>query len=216
MSASSNRGRSTRSESTSKAIGRCSSSTLALKQVISLAVKASSIPPTESTDCAISSAVRRSVPFEHHVLDKMRDPVAFGRFAARSGAQPDAHRNRTHVRHLFRDDHQAVRKFRAFDIAYRLIHGCNCGTRSNENAMCLLGSRAGRNFNSESFLTRRIGKGLTTRTDASSTRPNTRRGTTPGHRSPQTAVGARTYGMVAEVSWEKALSTLLESTAVTT
>ena len=49
---------------------------------------------------------------EDHVLDEMRDPVALGRFAARSRAQPDAHRNRTHVRHLLRDDHEAVRQFR--------------------------------------------------------------------------------------------------------
>src|SRR5262249_24299783 len=64
MSSLAKRGRRTRSASTSNAMGRCSSSTLALKQIISLAVKASSMPPTESTAPAISSALRRSVPLK--------------------------------------------------------------------------------------------------------------------------------------------------------
>jgi hypothetical protein len=78
MSASSNRGRSTRSESTSKATGKCSSSTFALKQVISFAVKASSIPPSESIDCAISSAVRRSVPLNTMCSMKCAIPLLSG------------------------------------------------------------------------------------------------------------------------------------------
>ena len=44
------------------AMGRCSSSTLMLKQMHSLAVKASMLPPMESTWRAISSAVRCLVP----------------------------------------------------------------------------------------------------------------------------------------------------------
>ena len=85
MSSASNRGCSTRSERTSTATGMCSSSTFALKQVISLAVNASSIPPTESTDCAISSAVRLLVPLNtmcsmkcarpFRSMDSARDPV---------------------------------------------------------------------------------------------------------------------------------------------
>src|SRR6266446_5971961 len=78
MSASSNRGRNTRSESTSKATGKCSSSTFALKQVISFAVKASSIPPSESIDCAISSAVRRSVPLNTMCSMKWAIPLLSG------------------------------------------------------------------------------------------------------------------------------------------
>src|SRR5437763_15038385 len=48
----------TRSDRTSKALGRCSSRTLVEKLVYSLAVKASRWPPIESADRAISSAVR--------------------------------------------------------------------------------------------------------------------------------------------------------------
>ena len=58
--------------------GKCSSSTFALKQVISLAVNASSIPPTESTDCAISSAVRFSVPLKTMCSMKWAIPLRSG------------------------------------------------------------------------------------------------------------------------------------------
>ena len=106
MSTWSNRGRSTRSDSTSNAIGKCSSSTLALKQVISLAVKASRRPAGSNHrlrdllgQCVALGALK------NHVLDKVRDPIVRRRFAARARAQPDPHRNRTHVRQLFRDDY---------------------------------------------------------------------------------------------------------------
>src|ERR1700735_4647850 len=59
-----NFGSSTLSPSTSKAFGRCSSSTRVLKHTISFAVNASSMPPTRSTSRAMSSAVRRLVPWK--------------------------------------------------------------------------------------------------------------------------------------------------------
>ncbi len=59
---------------------------------------------------------------EHHVLDEVRDPVAFRRFAARTCAYPNAHRHGTHVRHPFGHHDEAVRQLRAFDIAYWLVH----------------------------------------------------------------------------------------------
>ena len=59
---------------------------------------------------------------EDHVLNEMREAVILRRFTARSRSQPDAHRDRTHVRHLLRDDYESVRQFRAFDITYRLAH----------------------------------------------------------------------------------------------
>ena len=49
-----------------------------LKQVISLAVNASIIPPTESIDCAISSAVRRSVPLKTMCSMKCAMPLFSG------------------------------------------------------------------------------------------------------------------------------------------
>src|SRR5208283_4631311 len=76
-----NLGRNTRSANTSNAIGRCSSSTFALKQICSLEVKASSIPPTESISRAIPSAERRSVPLNTICSRKWAIPfsVAFSR-----------------------------------------------------------------------------------------------------------------------------------------
>ena len=70
-----NTGFSTRSLKTSIAMGMCSSSTLVLKQTHSLAVKASMLPPMEST-CA-GDFLRGAMlgPLEHHVLDEMRNPV---------------------------------------------------------------------------------------------------------------------------------------------
>ena len=80
---------------------------------------------------------------EDHVLDEVRDAVALRRFAARSRAQPDAHRNRTHVRHFFRDDHEAVRKLRAFNVARRLSHFVivsHAGSEREPRAgLCVLG-----------------------------------------------------------------------------
>ncbi len=78
MSASSNRGRKTRSERTSKAMGKCSSRTFALKLVISFAVNASIIPPTASMVCAISSAVRFSVPLKTMCSMKCAMPLRSG------------------------------------------------------------------------------------------------------------------------------------------
>ena len=75
MSSSSNLGDRTRSDKTSKASGKCSSSTLALKQTISLEVKASSIPPTRSISRAICSAERRSVPLKTMCSMKWEMPL---------------------------------------------------------------------------------------------------------------------------------------------
>ena len=76
---------------------------------------------------------------EHHVLDEMRDAVALRRFGARSRAEPNAHGNRAHVRHLLRDDHHAVRQFRSLDIACWLIHCVYCGIRAAVNANSMAG-----------------------------------------------------------------------------
>ena len=53
---------------------------------------------------------------EQHVLDEVRDAVLLRRFAARAGAHPDAHRNRAHVRHGFRDHAHAVSERGHLDI----------------------------------------------------------------------------------------------------
>ena len=53
-------------------------------------------------------AARRA--FEDHVLDEMRDAVQLGRFAARAGAHPDAHRDGMHVLHRLGDDHEPIRQ----------------------------------------------------------------------------------------------------------
>src|SRR5215469_1239576 len=85
MSFSAKVGCSTRSLRTSSAMGTCSSSTFMLKQTHSLAVKASMLPPMESTWRAISSAVRCLVPLKtmcsikwempFHCRSSSRDPV---------------------------------------------------------------------------------------------------------------------------------------------
>src|SRR6266699_3774426 len=77
-SSESNFGRRTRSAITSKAMGRCSSSTLALKQICSLEVKASSMPPTESISRAMASAERRSVPLKTMCSMKWAKPFSSG------------------------------------------------------------------------------------------------------------------------------------------
>jgi hypothetical protein len=51
---------------------------LVLKQTSSLAVKASRLPPIESTERAISSAERLGGALEQHVLDEVRDAVLLG------------------------------------------------------------------------------------------------------------------------------------------
>ncbi len=68
----------TRSERMSKTSGRCSSSTLALKLTISLAVKASRLPPMESTDRAMSSAERLVVPLNTMCSMKCEMPFSSG------------------------------------------------------------------------------------------------------------------------------------------
>ncbi len=77
-SSESNFGRNTKSAITSNAIGRCSSKTLALKQICSLDVNASSIPPTESISRAIASAERRSVPLKTMCSMKCASPFSSG------------------------------------------------------------------------------------------------------------------------------------------
>src|SRR2546429_558789 len=85
ISLASNTGLRTRSLRISRAVGTCSSSTLTLKQMHSLAVKASMFPPMESTCRAISSAVRLLVPLKtmcsmkceipFHCASSSREPV---------------------------------------------------------------------------------------------------------------------------------------------
>ena len=62
----------------SSAVGTCSSSTLTLKQMHSLAVKASMLPPMESTWRAISSAVRCLVPLNTMCSMKWEMPFHSG------------------------------------------------------------------------------------------------------------------------------------------
>ncbi len=64
----------------------------------------------ESTERAISSAERFVGAFEDHVLDEVRDPVLIGRLAARAGADPNAQRHGSDVRHVFGDHPDAVRR----------------------------------------------------------------------------------------------------------
>src|SRR5438445_11540076 len=77
-SSESNFGRRTRSAMMSKAMGKCSSRILALKQICSLEVKASSMPPTESISRAIASAERRSVPLKTMCSMKWARPFSSG------------------------------------------------------------------------------------------------------------------------------------------
>ncbi|SPF43193.1 exported hypothetical protein [Candidatus Sulfotelmatobacter kueseliae] len=86
MSAASKTGFRTRSLRMSSAVGICSSSTFTLKQMHSLAVNASMLPPIESTWRAISSAVRCCVPLNtmcsmkweipFHSASSSREPVS--------------------------------------------------------------------------------------------------------------------------------------------
>ena len=50
----------------------------------------------------------RRRPLEEHVLDKMRDAAALGRFVARAARQPDADADRAHLRHPLREETKAV------------------------------------------------------------------------------------------------------------
>src|SRR5471030_1685217 len=78
MSSSRNMGCNTRSARTSKAIERCWSSTLVLKQTSSLAVKASRLPPSASTERAMSSAERVVVPLNSMCSMKCVMPFCSG------------------------------------------------------------------------------------------------------------------------------------------
>ena len=60
--------------------------------------------------------------FENHVLDEMRNAVQAGRFAARAGAQPDAHGNGVHVLHRLSDDDEPVRKRVRLDLMIYVGH----------------------------------------------------------------------------------------------
>ena len=48
-------------------------------------------------------------PFEHHVLDEMRDAIRLRSFVARAGFEPNADRGGADVLHLLGDDGEAVR-----------------------------------------------------------------------------------------------------------
>src|SRR6202034_1327422 len=78
ISAASKTGFRTRSLRMSSAVGTCSSSTLTLKQIHSLEVKASILPPMESTWRAISSAVRCLVPLKTMCSIKWEMPFDCG------------------------------------------------------------------------------------------------------------------------------------------
>ena len=72
---------------------------------------------------------KEMVCFNTRVLDEMRDAVERGRLAARTHAQPDAHRNGMHVLHRLSDHDKPVRKNFLLDlmiwVGHRYIH---CGT----------------------------------------------------------------------------------------
>ena len=115
-------GFSTMSLRISMATGRCSSSTFMLKQTVSLPVKASMLPPMESTCRAMSSARAAGGSLEHHVLDEMRDAVDRRIFVARAGLHPDAHRYRTNVVHLLGNDGETVGEHLTLNIAKFFYH----------------------------------------------------------------------------------------------
>ena len=60
--------------------------------------------------------------FEHHVLNKMGDAVDQRILMPRSGLDPDAHRDRADVIHLFGQDGQAVGQDLALDVAQFFNH----------------------------------------------------------------------------------------------
>ena len=65
----------------------------------------------------------RTGPFEQHVLDKMRDPVALPGFPARARSDPHSHRNRAHVRHRLGDDAHSVGQHGSFNVTQRSMGG---------------------------------------------------------------------------------------------
>ena len=76
MSSDANLGWRTMSPRTSRACGQCSSSTLAVKAVISFEVKASRLPPKPSMAYAISRAEYRSVPLNTMCSTKCVMPLS--------------------------------------------------------------------------------------------------------------------------------------------
>ena len=87
-----------------------SSSTLALKHTDSFDVKASSSPPTESISRAICSALRLDVPLNTMCSMKWAMPFFAAGSSARARVEPQPHGHRSHMRHRFNQDFQAVRE----------------------------------------------------------------------------------------------------------
>ncbi len=85
MSGGAKRGFSTRSLSTSRAMGTWSDRDLTLKQMVSLLVKASRLPPMESISRAMCCAVRERVPLKSMCSTKWEMPLV----SAGSQREPD-------------------------------------------------------------------------------------------------------------------------------
>ncbi len=85
MSVGAKTGFSTRSASTSSAMGTWSDSDLTLKQMVSLPVKASRLPPIESISRAMCCAVRERVPLKSMCSTKWEMPLV----SAGSQREPD-------------------------------------------------------------------------------------------------------------------------------
>ncbi len=83
------------SVSTSNAMGTWSDSDFTLKQMVSLLVKASRLPPIESISRAMLLRGARARALEEHVLHKVRDAVHLRGLAARARFDPHAHGHRT-------------------------------------------------------------------------------------------------------------------------
>jgi len=79
-------------------------------------------PARESIDCAISSAVRRSVPLNTMCSMKCAIPLLSGDSPREPVPTQMPTDTGTHVRHFFGHHDEAVRQLRAFDIAYWLVH----------------------------------------------------------------------------------------------
>ena len=118
------------------ATGKCSSSTLMLKQMHSLAVKASMLPPMESTWRAIffGAAVLRAL--EHHVFDEVRDAVLLQVFVPGTGLDPDPDRDRANMLHLLGDQGQPVGQHLAAYVSDFLDHVGIVAQRGRVRRIC--------------------------------------------------------------------------------
>src|SRR5947209_10566629 len=67
------------------------------------------------------TAVLRAL--EHHVLNKMGDPVPLGIFVAGAGFDPNPDGDGANVLHLLRNHREAIRQDFASDVPYVFNHG---------------------------------------------------------------------------------------------